>query len=242
MSSPLISLENIGVYYRGGRSVTSRDTRIPWALRGLNLKIQRGEKLGIVGRNGCGKSTLLRLLAGIITPDEGRIGFASPDLHVQLLALGVGFEGHLSGAENAILSGLFMGKSRRHMESRLSEIQEFSELGDAFHMPVNTYSSGMNSRLGFSIALQTDPDVFLIDEILGVGDHGFLEKSRAAIREKFKSETTVILISHDATVIGNICSRAVWMNRGAILAEGDPAQVCATYEQSLGVREPLKSS
>lgn len=238
MSEPLISLENTGVYYRGGWSLRSRAPDAPWPLRGLNLEIRRGEKLGIVGRNGCGKSTLLRLLAGIISPDEGRIRFARPGLHVQLLALGVGFEGNLSGAENAILSGLFMGKTRRHMEQRLREIQDFSELGDAFHLPVNTYSSGMHSRLGFSIALQTDPDVFLIDEVLGVGDHGFLEKSREAIRKKFSSDTTVVLISHDAKVVGSICSRAVWMNKGAILAEGDPATVCETYEQSLRPRAP----
>ncbi len=230
MSDPLIRLENTGVYYRGGWTLGARPPETPWALRGLNLEIQKGEKLGIVGRNGCGKSTLLRLLAGIITPDEGSIRYSQSGLHVQLLALGVGFEGNLTGAENAILSGLFMGKSRRHMESRLREIQEFSELADAFYHPVNTYSSGMNARLGFSIALQTDPDVFLIDEILGVGDHGFLNKSREAIQKKFKSDTTVILISHEAKTISSICSRAVWMNKGNILAQGDPVDVCKTYE------------
>jgi len=234
MSETLIHLDNTGVYYRmartRGRGIIPGDS--PWALRGLNLEIRRGEKLGIVGRNGCGKSTLLRLLAGIISPDEGTIRFARPGLHVQLLALGVGFEGNLSGAENAILSGLFMGKSRRHMESRLREIQDFSELGDAFHRPVNTFSSGMNARLGFSIALQTDPEVFLIDEILGVGDHAFLLKSQAAIREKFKSDTTVVLISHDARIISDICTRAVWMERGQTLAAGTPADVCSRYEST----------
>ncbi len=230
MSDPLIQLENVGIYYRGGRKKGASAGPIPWALRGLNLEIYRGEKLGIVGRNGCGKSTLLRLLAGIIAPDEGRVRSARTDIHVQLLALGVGFEGHLSGAENAILSGLFMGKSRRHMEQRLGEIQAFSELGDAFHAPVNTYSSGMNARLGFSTALQTDPDVFLIDEVLGVGDHAFQAKSRTAIREKFRDDKTVVLISHDARTIGQICNRAVWMNHGEILADGDPQAVCAAYE------------
>ncbi|MFA6961138.1 MAG: ATP-binding cassette domain-containing protein [Opitutaceae bacterium] len=232
MSDPLIKLDNIGVYYRGGRIRGAKAIDAPWALRGLNLEIKRGEKLGIVGRNGCGKSTLLRLLAGIISPDEGAIRMLQPRPHVQLLALGVGFEGNLSGAENAILSGLFMGKTRRHMETRLHEIQEFSELGDAFHDPVNTYSSGMGARLGFSIALQTDPDVFLIDEILGVGDHAFLKKSQAAIREKFKDDTTVILISHEAHIIGEVCTRAVWMEKGIILAEGKPADVCKTYESA----------
>ena len=233
MSDSLVQLKDVGVYYRGGR-LKKRGPNIPeqpWALRHLSFEILKGEKLGIVGRNGCGKSTLLRLLAGIIAPDEGSINYSSKNIHIQLLALGVGFEGHLSGAENAILSGLFMGKSRRHMEQNLEAIREFSELGDAFHCPVNTYSSGMSARLGFSIALQTDPDVFLIDEVLGVGDHGFLMKSQAALQKKFKSDTTVVLISHDANIISQICSRAVWMEKGTILAEGAPAKVCHQYEK-----------
>lgn len=235
MSDSLVTLKDVGIYYRGGRSKKRgpKPPEQPWALRHLSFEIRKGEKLGIVGRNGCGKSTLLRLLAGIIAPDEGSIVYCSKKLHIQLLALGVGFEGHLSGAENAILSGLFMGKSRKHMEQHLDAIQEFSELGDAFHRPVNTYSSGMNARLGFSIALQTDPDVFLIDEVLGVGDHGFLLKSQTALQQKFKSDTTVVLISHDAGTISQICSRAVWMEKGAILAEGDPAEVCRVYESKI---------
>lgn len=232
MPDSLVTLNNVGVYYRSGRSKKSGIKPIdqPWPLRNLTFNINKGEKLGIVGRNGCGKSTLLRLLAGIISPDEGTISYARKKLHVQLLALGVGFEGHLSGAENAILSGLFMGKARKQMEAKLNDIQEFSELGDAFHKPVNTYSSGMNARLGFSIALQTDPDVFLIDEVLGVGDHSFLMKSQDALKEKFKSETTVILISHDAQIISTICDRAIWMEKGQLLAEGAPEDVCKQYE------------
>lgn len=230
MSDSIIRLENAGVFYRSKRA--PKNSAQPWALRGLNLDIKRGEKLGVVGRNGCGKSTLLRLLADIIEPDEGRIIRSQTNLHVQLLTLGVGFEGHLSGAENAVLSGLFMGKSRRHMLDRLKEIRDFSGLGDAFDRPVNTYSSGMNARLGFSIALQTDPDVFLIDEVLGVGDHAFLVKSQAAIREKFRDDTTVVLISHDARIIAEICKRAVWLERGKILGDGDPATVTQAYESS----------
>ena len=232
MPDPLITLEDVGVYYRAGRKKSASARETPWALRGLNLTIQRGEKLGVVGRNGCGKSTLLRLLAGIIAPDEGAITRIRPDMHVQLLALGVGFEGHLSGAENAVLSGLFMGKSRRHMERHLAEIQEFSELGEAFYRPVNTYSSGMSARLGFSIALQTNPDVVLIDEVLGVGDHAFLTKSQAAIKERFGPEVTVVLISHDSRVVCEMCDRDVWMEKGAILQEGTPAYVSKIYEHA----------
>lgn len=233
MPETLITLNNTGVYYRGGRKKNKLGQPQPWALKGLNLEIKKGEKLGVVGRNGCGKSTLLKLLAGIITPDEGTLVYNGEKKHVQLLALGVGFEGHLSGAENAILSGLFMGKTRKHMEACLHEIQDFFEFGDAFYRPVNTYSSGMSARLGFSIALQTDPDVFLIDEVLGVGDHGFLMKSQAALQQKFKSDTTVVLISHDANIVRQICSRAVWMEKGTILAEGAPAEVCRIYESKI---------
>ncbi len=231
MSETLITLNNAGVYYRGGR--LGLKSGAPWALRNLNMQINRGEKVGIVGRNGCGKSTLLRMLAGIISPDEGMVGYTVSNIHVQLLALGVGFEGHLSGAENAVLSGLFMGKTRRYMQARLNEIQDFAELGDAFHDQVNTYSSGMNARLGFSIALQTDPDVFLIDEVLGVGDHGFLMKSQHALKQKFRSDTTVVLISHDAKIISQICSRAIWINRGLIIKDGPSKEVCLEYEAAL---------
>ena len=237
MPETLITLNNTGVYYRGGRKNTKNGLPQPWALRGLNLEIKKGEKLGVVGRNGCGKSTLLKLLAGIIIPDEGTLSYKGIKPHVQLLALGVGFEGHLSGAENAILSGLFMGKTRKHMDACLDEIQDFSELGDAFHQPVNTYSSGMNARLGFSIALQTEPDVFLIDEVLGVGDHAFLIKSQLALGEKFKSETTVVLISHDAKIIERMCSRAIWMNKGLIMADGQPSEVCQEYEAKSGASQ-----
>lgn len=229
MYNTLIKLENAGVYYRTGRNKSSPAS---WPLRGLTLDIKKGDKLGIVGRNGCGKSTLLKLLAGIISVDEGQIKYTQKNINVQLLALGVGFEGNLSGSENAVLSGLYMNKSRREMEFKLSQIQEFSGLGNAFSNPINTYSSGMNARLGFSIALQTDPDVFLIDEILGVGDHAFQLKSQMALREKIKPETTVVLISHDARLISQICTRSIWLDKGRILAEGKPDEVCSKYENA----------
>lgn len=204
-----------------------------WALRGLNLDILEGEKLGVMGRNGCGKSTLMRLLAGIYSPDEGSITYSRKDCHVELLSLGVGFEGNLSGADNAVLNGMLMGKSRHHMLSRLDAIREFSGLNEFFDMPVYTYSSGMALRLGFSVAMETDPDVLLVDEVLGVGDEVFGKKSEAALKEKFTGDRTVVLISHDAGTVTRLCSRAVWLEKGRILAEGAPEEVAAKYHAGI---------
>ena len=226
---PLITLENAGICYRPHRTIFSETAKESWALRGLNLTIHEGEKLGIIGRNGCGKSTLMRLLAGIYSTDEGRITYHRKDCHVELLSLGVGFEGNLSGAENAILNGMLMGKSRAHMLERLPAIREFSGLNEFFEMPVYTYSSGMGLRLGFSVAMETDPDVLLVDEVLGVGDEVFVKKSEAALKEKFAGDRTVILISHDASTIERMCTRAVWLEKGQILAEGAPAEVALKY-------------
>lgn len=226
---PIISLRNVGVRYRPKQNIFNKIKKEVWALRGLNLDVMEGENLGILGRNGCGKSTLMRLLAGVFEQDEGTLVFGKKDPHVQLLAVAVGFEGNLNGEENAVLNGMLMGKSAKHMRSRIASIREFSGLGDFFDMPVNTYSSGMALRLGFSVAMETDPDVLLIDEVLGVGDAVFLEKSRRAIREKFMGDRTVILISHDPKIIASICTRAVWLEKGQILAEGDPEEVAAKY-------------
>ncbi|MDF9832398.1 lipopolysaccharide transport system ATP-binding protein [Ereboglobus sp. PH5-5] len=227
--TPLITLDNVGLCYRPQRTIFSRTKKEIWALRGLNLQIYEGEKLGIIGRNGCGKSTLMRVLAGIYGIDEGKMLFSRPNVHVELLSLGVGFEGNLTGEENAILNGMLMGKSRGHMLERIDKIREFSGLGDFFYYPVYTYSSGMNLRLGFSVAMETDPDVLLIDEVLGVGDEVFAAKSEAAIKEKFSSNRTVVLISHDAETIKRMCGRAIWLEKGQILAEGDPGEVAEKY-------------
>jgi lipopolysaccharide transport system ATP-binding protein len=231
MKPTLITLNNAGLCYRPLRTMFARTKKEIWALRGLNLEIKEGEKLGIIGRNGCGKSTLMRVLAGIYGLDEGSIAFARKNVHVELLSLGVGFEGNLTGEENAILNGMLMGKSRKHMLERVDRIKDFSGLGDFFDYPVYTYSSGMNLRLGFSVAMETDPDVLLIDEVLGVGDEMFTQKSEAALREKFTSNRTVVLISHDAGTIIRLCERAIWREKGQILAEGDPAEVADKYHR-----------
>jgi len=228
-NTPLISLREVGLNYRSKKSLFTKSHADFWALRELSFDIFEGERLGILGRNGAGKSTLMRLLADIYAPDEGSFKRHAQGINVQLLALGVGFEGNLTGAENAVLSGLLMGKSRSYMLSRLAVIREFSELGEFFDRPIYTYSSGMNARLGFSIAMEIAPEVLLIDEILGVGDAKFAEKSSAALLGKFSKNHTLVLISHDAPTIAKLCNRAIWIDGGRIKASGSPELVMENY-------------
>ena len=188
------------------------------APRSLSFELYEGEKLGLIGRNGSGKSTLTKLLAGIFSPSCGSLHWHR-QAQVQLLSLGVGFEGSLTGRENAILNGMLLGHSRRTMLSRVEAIKEYSELGDFFELPVNTYSSGMNMRLGFSIAMQSNPDVLLLDELLGVGDASFQAKSEKTLREKFRGTRTVVLILHDPVPIVHLCTRAIGLHQGAVRAE-----------------------
>lgn len=232
--NPLIRLENVGMRYRNPMSFFSKSKHKGfWALRDISFTLFEGENLGIVGRNGSGKSTLMRILAGVYSTDRGKMTIFKKNLHVQLLTLGIGFEASLTGRENAVLNGMLMGKSRAHMLKRLEVIKDFSELGDFFEKPVYTYSSGMNARLGFAVAMETDPDVLLIDEVLGVGDSNFARKSHEAITSKFNSDQTVVLISHQGSTIRDLCSRAVWIEDGRNMAEGEVNEVSGAYEKFL---------
>ncbi len=238
-SPPLISLRNVALCYRYQKSIFARHKTKIWALHDVSFTLYEGEKLGIIGRNGSGKSTLMKILAKIFEPDQGAVEYAKP-LHVQLLSLGVGFEGSLSGRENAVLNGLLMGKNRKHMLSRLDKIKDFSELGEFFDMPVSTYSSGMGVRLGFSVAMETEPEVLLIDEVLGVGDVRFSAKSEQALREKFTENRTVVLISHDAATIKKLCTRAVWIEKGRTIMEGSVDQVADAYLKAVNSEDTSK--
>jgi lipopolysaccharide transport system ATP-binding protein len=222
----LVSLKNIGVSYR--RRVGFHLQPPFWALQDVSLEIYRGETLGVIGRNGGGKSTLLRLLAGIISPDRGSIHLDTP-CHISLLSLQVGFLPQLTGRENAVLSGMLLGVPRTTIEARMDKIIDFAELGDFFDQPIAVYSTGMRARLGFSVAFQADPDILLVDEVLGVGDAEFREKSASAMRQKIRSNRTVVLVSHDPRTIRNLCDRAVWIEKGCTRLEGDPDSVLAAY-------------
>ncbi|HSN17654.1 MAG TPA: ABC transporter ATP-binding protein, partial [Gammaproteobacteria bacterium] len=182
----VIELKNIGVRYR--RKAGFMRSNAFWALHDVSFDLKHGENLGVIGRNGAGKSTLLRLLAGILAPDTGSIVHRVE--RVSLLALQAGFIPALTGRENAVLSGILLGMKRAEVEARMDEMVRFAELENFIDEPVRTYSSGMRARLGFTVAFQADPDVLLIDEVLGTGDAGFKEKSAAAMQAKIASDKT----------------------------------------------------
>jgi len=230
----VLALERIAIgYRRRGLLPSKRSTH--WALRDVSLTVRSGETVGVIGRNGAGKSTLLRVLAGIIDPDAGQIERAPG--RTSLLALQVGFLGHLTGRENAMLSGMLLGLSRKQMLAKMGQVLDFAEIGDYLDEPVATYSSGMRARLGFSVAYHSAPDVLLIDEVLGVGDASFREKSSRAIRELIRSKKTVVVVSHQPSTIRELCDTAVWIEKGVSRLQGDPATVIEAYETQLKIEQ-----
>jgi lipopolysaccharide transport system ATP-binding protein len=225
----IIELKNVGVRYR--RKAGFMRSNAFWALHDVSFDLRHGETLGVIGRNGAGKSTLLRLLAGILAPDTGSI-LRKTD-RVSLLALQAGFIPALTGRENAVLSGILLGMSRAGVEARMDDMVRFAELEQFIDEPVRTYSSGMRARLGFTVAFQADPDVLLIDEVLGIGDASFKEKSSAAMREKIASDKTVVIVTHHPETILDLCDRVVWVEKGVTVEIGEPAGVAEHYQQSL---------
>jgi len=230
----VLELRGVGVCYRRRRGLLTRRAEGFWAIKDLSLELRRGETLGVIGRNGAGKSTLLRLLAGITRPDIGE--YVSYGYQATLLSLQVGFVQHLSGRENVMLSGLLLGLRRREIEARMADIVEFAELEEFIDQPIHTYSSGMRARLGFSTAFYVDPDILLIDEVLGVGDAAFVKKSKEVMRQKISSDTTVVLVSHSASAIRSLCDRAVWIDAGRVRAKGETDEVLTAYEDWIKAR------
>ncbi|MDT8894597.1 ABC transporter ATP-binding protein [Halomonas sp. I1] len=202
----IISLRDVGVRYKRRGGLFQKPEYFQ-ALEGLSFDIHRGETLGVLGRNGAGKSTLLRVIAGIIQPDSGEV--INHGVTISLLALQAGFDAELPGTDNAILSGMLMGYTRRQVEKRLNDIAEFSELGSFMNEPVKTYSSGMRARLGFSVAMYMTPDVLLLDEVLSVGDKHFKKKAEAEMMKKLHSEQTVVLVSHSDAQVNRLCERVL---------------------------------
>jgi ABC-type polysaccharide/polyol phosphate transport system ATPase subunit len=211
-----------------------RSLRPKRILRGIDLRIERGECFGIVGRNGSGKSTLLRALAGIIEPTEGRVqvtGRVAP-----MLALGVGLEPEMTGLENARFCAMLMGCDRGEARNVQANVRSFSGLTeDELGMAVKRYSSGMMARLGFSIATANDPDILLIDEVLAVGDAGFQQKCQERIQELRARGCTVVLVSHSLGEVQRYCDRAACIEGGVVVKVGHPHEVGLHYHQLLGI-------
>ena len=180
--SKVVSLHNVGLYYTR-RNGMFRRTKY-WALRDISFDLNYRETLGVIGRNGVGKTTLLRVLAGIISPNTGLIIAHQEKVRISLISLQAGFVPSLTGRENAILNGILLGSSMREVKDSMEKIIAFSELEDFIDQPVNTYSTGMRARLGFSVAYFANPDVMLLDEVLGVGDEAFREKSTEAMKRR----------------------------------------------------------
>ena len=197
------------------------------ALDNISVKIYQGEKVGLIGYNGAGKSTLLRIIAGVYEPDEGNVttnGIIAP-----LLSLGAGFDYNYSGRENIFLNGAILGYTEDFLKSKYDEIVEFSELEEFIDFPVKNYSSGMQAKLGFSIATVVNPDILIIDEILSVGDVKFQKKSSDKIKSLMGSGTTVLLVSHSIQQIRNLCDKALWIEHGKVVAYDEVNKVCDAY-------------
>lgn len=207
------------------------------ALKNISFEIQRGECIGIIGKNGAGKSTLLKILTGVLIPTSGSIKVNGRI--AALLELGSGFNPELSGLENIYFQGAIMGFKKNEMDMKLKEILEFAEVGEFIHQPVKSYSSGMFARLAFSISINVDPDVLIVDEALSVGDMRFQQKCIRKMREFGKQNRVIIFVSHDVSQIKSFCDRAIWINNSQVEEIGDARAVCdhyfsyMTYDSSL---------
>jgi ABC-type polysaccharide/polyol phosphate transport system ATPase subunit len=248
LDGPAVRVERLSVTYRatvekrptlkktlirlGRRQRIVREIR---AIQDLSLDVPHGTVLGIVGVNGAGKSTLLRAIAGILPPTQGRIevnGRVST-----LLALAVGFKGDLTGRDNVVLGGLAAGLTRNEVDQRYEEIAEFAELGDFMDMPMRAYSAGMYGRLAFSVAVNMEPDILLIDEALAAGDARFKQKSFDKMRDLCAQARTILIVSHGLRGLRRLCNEVVWMHNGQIQMRGEPNPVINAYKRFLKVGE-----
>jgi ABC-type polysaccharide/polyol phosphate transport system ATPase subunit len=238
MSEPVLIAEDIHVRFRpyaervptARRSIARlrhRETREVIALDGVSCTVKRGEAVAVVGKNGAGKSTLLRVLAGTLLPDSGTIEVRGQS--PTLLQLGVGFNPKLSGKDNVYLGSLALGHRRAEIDKLYPQVEEFSELGDALDRPVNTYSTGMRSRLAFAVAMTLEPETLLLDEILAVGDAAFREKSMGALQDLVDRAGTVMLVTHSLAQARRLCDTAIWLDAGRIQLVGPADDVIAAY-------------
>lgn len=202
------------------------------ALDDITFQVRKGERLAIMGLNGAGKSTLLKAIVGVYKPTAGKVtkvGVMAP-----LIELGAGFDPEYTGKENIYLYGAILGYSREFLDTKIQDIIDFSELGDFINVPLKNYSSGMKSRLGFSIATAVEPDILILDEVLSVGDAKFRRKSLAKVQSMFDNGVTVLFVSHSIDQVLAICDRAILLQKGKIIAEGTAEEVAVVYEEKTG--------
>jgi ABC-type polysaccharide/polyol phosphate transport system ATPase subunit len=246
-----IAVDDLGVRYslRFNRKKTVQRTlsqmlsREPaeefWALRHVSLRVTRGESLAVIGPNGAGKSTLLQVLAGIIRPSEGVIDVRG---HVSgLLTLGAGFDQDLTGRENILLGGAFLGLDDAVTRDLLPGIVEYADLGDFIDAPLKAYSSGMRARLGFAIATSVDPDILLLDEVLATGDATFRAKSKERVLGLVSGAKAVVLVTHDMNWVKEYCNRAVLIASGQVVIEGEPEEVVAAHREQTEQQKARKA-
>ena len=202
-----------------------------WALKNINFELNKGDRLGILGLNGAGKSTLLKIIAGVYKPTTGKVtrhGHIAP-----MIELGAGFDPNYTGRENIFLYGSVLGFSREFLESKYEEILEFSELGDFIDVPIKNYSSGMRARLGFSIATVVEPEILILDEVLSVGDAKFRKKCEKKMQGMFDHGVTVLFVSHSLAQVKRLCNKAILLEHGELIAEGDIDEVAEIYDSML---------
>ena len=202
-----------------------------WALRDVSFQVNKGDRLGILGLNGAGKSTLLKVIAGVYQPTSGSVthtGIIAP-----MLELGAGFDPQYTGAENIFLYGSILGYSRKFLEEKFDEIVDFAELREFINVPLKNYSSGMKSRLGFSVATLADPDILILDEVLSVGDAKFKRKSERKIMEMFERGVTVLFVSHSLKQVKKLCNKAIILEKGQVIASGDIDEIATLYEEKI---------
>ena len=243
--TPAIELEGVSKCFRLYHDVNytlkeriinwrKRGYELFWALKGVNLTIYQGETLGNIGPNGSGKSTLLRMMTRILSPNEGKIH--THGTIAALLELGAGFHPDLTGRENIYLNASILGFRRRELEGILQDIVDFSELGPFIDNQVKNYSSGMYVRLGFSIAINLNPDILLIDEVLAVGDESFQAKCLDRIARMQQEGRTIVLVTHEADIAASVCDRVLWLEKGTEKMLGDPREVTELYHEAMRMR------
>lgn len=245
MSKTMIEVNDVSMRFRMNRDkIMSLKEYVTTALRGklnyqeftaldhVSFTVQKGETLGLIGRNGAGKSTMLKVISGILKPTEGSV--VCHGNVVPMLELGSGFDMDLNGRENIFLNGAILGYSEEFLQAKYDEIVAFSELGQFIEVPIRNYSSGMLARLAFSIATVVRPEILIVDEILAVGDAQFQEKSKKRMLELMGGGTTVLFVSHGIEQVKEMCKRVVWLERGSIKAIGFAEKICGQYASEGG--------